>query len=127
MRRLFAPREESEWLVRVTLQLFHLSEPAFADPQDRGNSLRSISYYCAVLSCFNPSRSGALRREGSMSTSLSSVQLHYVMRFRPAYAAEASTCFGAGFELPPVVTSIFTCFDFATSFFCKVMVRTPFS
>jgi hypothetical protein len=34
MRRLFAPREESEWLVRVTLQLFHLSEPAFADPQE---------------------------------------------------------------------------------------------
>jgi hypothetical protein len=35
MRRLFAPREESEWLVRVTLQLFHLSESAFSDHQER--------------------------------------------------------------------------------------------
>jgi hypothetical protein len=35
MRKLIATREESEWLVRVTLQLFNLSEPAFADPHER--------------------------------------------------------------------------------------------
>lgn len=35
MRRLYASRGESEWLARVTLQLFHLSEPAFTDPGER--------------------------------------------------------------------------------------------
>ena len=36
MLKLLAPREESEWVVRVSLQLFHLSEAAFSSPRRTG-------------------------------------------------------------------------------------------
>jgi hypothetical protein len=42
-------------------------------------------------------------------------------------ACDASTCFGAAFELLPEPISIFTCFGLAASFFCSVTERTPFS
>ena len=37
MLKLLAPREESEWVVRVSLQLFHLSEAAFSSPGELEN------------------------------------------------------------------------------------------
>ncbi|MGA9669782.1 MAG: hypothetical protein WBQ94_11260 [Terracidiphilus sp.] len=46
---MFASREESEWLVRVTLQLFHLSESAFADLQEREQSKTRLMSMVDIL------------------------------------------------------------------------------